>query len=293
MEPDPQLAERLERHVRVLSHVIGERSLGEYQHIVKARDYVSSEFKSYGYEVAVQEYRTYGRAFQNLSAERPGRAPEIVLVGAHYDSVAGTPGADDNASGVAVLLELSRRFSQASPGLTLRFAAFATEEPPFFRTSDMGSAQYAKLCRKKGENIKAMIALEMLGFYRDEKGSQTYPPLLNLFYPDAGNFIAVVGDFLSGPLVRRVGEGISSGSSMPVERAALPRLIPGIDFSDHASFWKEGYPAVMVTDTAFYRNPNYHTATDTYEKLDYPRMAELTDGLASAVEALASSGVRS
>ncbi|MBI5622936.1 MAG: M20/M25/M40 family metallo-hydrolase [Elusimicrobia bacterium] len=287
MEPDLQLAERLERHVRVLSHVIGERSLGEYGNLVKAKDYVFSEFRSYGYEPSVQEYRAYGRTFQNLTAEKPGRTPEVVLVGAHYDSVAGTPGADDNASGVAALLELARAFAGTPRERTLRFAAFSTEEPPFFRTSDMGSAQYAKLCRKRKDNIKAMVCLEAIGFYSDLKGSQTYPPLVHLFYPEAGNFAAVVGDLLSGPLVRRVAEGISGGSSMPVQKAALPRLVPGIDFSDHANFWKEGYPAVMVTDTAFYRNKNYHTAEDTYEKLDYVRMAELTRGLAASLSALA------
>ncbi|MBI5209087.1 MAG: M28 family peptidase [Elusimicrobia bacterium] len=286
MAPAEDLAERLQRHVRILSHVIGERSLGEYQNLLKAKEFVCSELQSYGYAVAVQEYRTYGRVFHNLAAERPGKDPAIVLVGAHYDSVAGTPGADDNASGVAVLLELARHFSQASPGHTLRFAAFATEEPPFHRTTDMGSVHYARQCRKNKESIKAMLCLEMLGYYRDEKGSQTYPPLLGLVYPDSGNFIGVVGDILSGPLVRRVAEGIAAGSSIPVERAALPRLIPGIDFSDHASFWKEGYPAVMITDTAFYRNPNYHTAADTYEKLDYARMADLTRGLACAIEAV-------
>jgi Zn-dependent M28 family amino/carboxypeptidase len=293
MEQDSGLAERLERHVRVLSHVIGERSLGEYANLVKAREYVASEFKSYGYEPSVQEYRAYGRAFQNLAAEKPGRQAETVLVGAHYDSIAGTPGADDNASGVAVLLELARRFAAEGRERSLRFVAFSTEEPPFFHTSDMGSAQYAQLCRKRKDNLKAMICLEGVGFYSDAKDSQTYPPVLNLFYPDEGNFIAVVGDLLSGPLVRRVAEGIAEGSSMKVEKASLPRLVPGIDFSDHANFWKEGYPAVMVTDTSFYRNKNYHTAADTYETLDYVRMAELTRGLVSALSSLAGDGVRS
>jgi Zn-dependent M28 family amino/carboxypeptidase len=210
------------------------------------------------------------------------------LVGAHYDTAVFTPGADDNASGVAVLLELARLFQSVSSARTVRFAFFSTEEPPFFRTDDMGSRRYVERLKTRAETVSAMLCLEMVGYFSDEKSSQKYPPLLRFFYPSEGNFAAVVGDFGSRQLVRRVAREIRASCRVPVESASLPRPVPGVDFSDHLNFWREGIPAVMVTDTAFYRNPHYHGPTDTPDKLDYILMSELTKGLASAVRALAS-----
>jgi Zn-dependent M28 family amino/carboxypeptidase len=289
---------RLQEHVRVLSAEIGERNFSDPGSLRRARDYIQSRLESYGYGVDVQEYsarlpqEASPKSYANLIAERPGShsrlGREIVLVGAHYDTAVFTPGADDNASGVAVLLELARLFQSVSSARTVRFAFFSTEEPPFFRTDDMGSRRYVERLKTRAETVSAMLCLEMVGYFSDEKSSQKYPPLLRFFYPSEGNFAAVVGDFGSRQLVRRVAREIRASCRVPVESASLPRPVPGVDFSDHLNFWREGIPAVMVTDTAFYRNPHYHGPTDTPDKLDYILMSELTKGLASAVRALAS-----
>jgi Zn-dependent M28 family amino/carboxypeptidase len=219
-----------------------------------------------------QVFRSGGREVRNIEAG----AGEIV-VGAHYDTVPGSPGADDNASGVAVLIELSRMVQ------AVRFVAFANEESPYFLGPEMGSYVYA---RDRGRGLRAMFSLEMLGYYRDEPGSQRYPAPLGLFYPDRGNFIAFVGDLGALPLLRRSIRVFRANSGFPSEWLAAPSLVPGVSWSDHWSFRKHGIPALMVTDTAFYRYPHYHLATDTPEKLDYERMARVTLGLAGMLKEL-------
>ena len=222
---------------------------------------------------------------------RPGRqAPdEIVVIGAHYDSVFGSPGANDNGSGVAALLELARLFAARDTGRTVRFVAFVNEEPPFFRTSDMGSRQYARAARAKNEDIRAMLALETIGYYDDAPGSQRYPPFFSLFFPDRGNFIGMVSNFGSRALLKRAVAAFRAASDFPIEHVATFGWVPGVDWSDHASFWSEGYPAIMITDTALYRYPYYHSARDTPDKVDYARLARVTAALAAVVEALAKS----
>ncbi len=204
-----------------------------------------------------------------------------IVVGAHYDSVPGSPGADDNASAVAVLLEL------AALKVPARFVAFANEEMPYSRTDEMGSLAFAKRARSRAEPVKAMFSLEMLGFYSDAPGSQKYPPLLDWFYPDRANFIAFVGDLGAWRLVKRSHSLFRKHSSFPSEWLAGPAFIPGIMDSDHWAFRACGYPAVMVTDTAYNRNPHYHRASDTPEQLDYERMAHVTLGLAGMLRELA------
>ena len=208
-----------------------------------------------------------------------------VVVGAHYDTVPGSPGADDNASAVAALIELAGMLGRE--GLPIRFVAFANEELPYFMGPDMGSWVSAKRSRDRGEKLSAMLSLEMLGYYSDERGSQRYPPPLGLFYPDRANFIAFVGDLGAFALVRKSVAAFRKHSTFPSEWLAGPSFIPGITHSDHWSFRNLGFPAIMVTDTAYNRNPHYHQASDTPDTLDYERMASVTIGLAAMLQELA------
>jgi hypothetical protein len=209
-----------------------------------------------------------------------------VLVGAHYDSVVDSPGADDNASGVASMLELARLFAVRQPDRTVRFVAFANEEPPYFWTEDMGSLRYARMAKQRGDSIVAMLSLESLGFYSDAPRSQRYPLFLAWFYPDRGNFIAVVGNVGSRRLVHRVLASFRSHTQFPSEGSAAPKQIPGIGWSDQWSFWKEGYQGVMITGTAPNRNANYHTELDIPRTLDFGRLARVVHGVSRVVDEL-------
>ena len=226
-----------------------------------------------------------------MSAGRPVRNVEVnpmearVVVGAHYDTVPGSPGADDNASAVAALIELAGMLE--SEKLPIRFVAFANEELPYFMGPDMGSWVSAKRSRDRGEEISAMLSLEMLGYYSDKPRSQRYPPLLGLFYPDRANYIAFVGDLGAFGLVRKSVSAFRKHSDFPSEWLAGPAFIPGVTRSDHWSFRNLGFPAIMVTDTAYNRNPHYHRPSDTPDTLDYARMADVTLGIAGVLRELA------
>lgn len=282
------LADKLQNHVYKLAGEIGDRSIYKYYNLNEAADYITNQFVSLGYTVEFQEYKAEGKAVKNIIAVKQGlnKAQEVVIVGAHYDS-AFNPGADDNASGSAGLLELARLVKDSRPARTIKFIAFVNEEPPFFQTEEMGSRVYARNAKAGKEDIKAVIVLEMLGYYSDKPKSQAYPLFLDLFYPNKGNFIAVVGNFSSYSLVRKVVKAFQKHASFPVESLTAPSIVTGVDFSDHWSFWKEGYKAVMITDTAFYRNHNYHTSSDTFDTLNYDKMAEVTAGLAAVINELA------
>lgn len=284
--------ERLKTHVEHLAGEVGERNVFRPRALQAAAEYIDREWRRQGYQVRHQTYEARGVPSINLEITRRGnsRPEEFLLLGAHYDSVIGSPGANDNASGVAALLELSRLFTEAEPSRSVRFVAFVNEEPPFFYWGQMGSMVYAREARRRGDDIRLMISLETIGCYSQRPGSQRYPPLLSFFYPDRGNFIAFVSNLRSRRALRRLVEAFQSHSDFPAESAALPALIPGVSWSDHLSFWRQGYRAVMVTDTAFYRYPYYHTGRDTPEKLDYDAMARLTDGLFRAVLELAGGG---
>jgi len=208
-------------------------------------------------------------------------------VGAHYDSVSGSPGANDNGSGVAALMEVARLFAQKRFARTVRFVAFVNEEPPFFQTHQMGSWVYAMQCREKKEKIKAMLSLETIGYYSDQMKSQYYPFPFSLFYPNKGNFIGFVGNLSSRNLVRRCVESFRKHTQFPSEGAAAPGWITGIGWSDHWAFWKEGYPAVMITDTALFRYRHYHSITDTPDKIVYDRTAQVVAGISRMVAELA------
>ena len=230
-----------------------------------------------------------GRTFENVEvAIRGGDRPEqIVVVGGHYDSVEGSPGADDNASGTAAVLELARLLRGEQFGRTVRFVAFVNEEPPFFSTEWMGSWQYAARAAEQDDNIVAMISLETVGFYQEGQGSQGYPPPFNLFYPDVGNFIGFVGNLPSRALVRRSIATFRRTTQFPSEGVAAPEQIPGVWWSDHAPFWIHGFKAIMITDTAPFRNPHYHQSSDTPDRLNYEKMARVVTGVAEVVRDLA------
>jgi hypothetical protein len=279
----PQAGEMpLYGHVEHLSVRIGSRSVYEYDKLNAAKEYILLSLKAMGHAPALQDYSYDGRMFSNIIVSIPGKThpEEIVLIGAHYDTVAGTPGADDNASAVALLLEMCRQLKQEQPARTLRLVFFTLEEPPVFRSKFMGSAVHAKEAVKRRENITAMISLEMLGYYRDRNNAQSFPlPLMSLIYPTTPDFVAVVGNLSSRGLVNNIATSLRKSGGIGVETLATFSFIPGIDFSDHRSFWKEGYPAAMITDTAFYRNPNYHTENDTIDTLNFAGMNALLQAL--------------
>jgi len=283
------LENRLRRHVERLAGQIGERHVLRPEALHAAERYIADTLRALGYEVSRQAYEAQGVDSANLEVTISGSAAasEIVLVGAHYDTVPGSPGADDNASGVAAILELARSLREAEPARTIRLVAFVNEEPPFFFWGEMGSKVYAKAARARGDDIRVMLSLEMLGCYSDEKGSQGYPPLLKYFYPTQGDYIAFVSNIRSRHALRGVFEAFRASSDFPAEKLAAPALVPGIGWSDQLSFWREGYPAAMVTDTAFHRYRHYHLPTDTPEKLDYARMAQVVEGLARTLDSLA------
>jgi hypothetical protein len=288
------LARELERDVRRLAGEIGERNVLRPEALERARAFVRAELAAAG-EPRELEHRhplasgASGTGCFNVWVELSGRelAHEIVVVGAHYDSVVGSPGANDNASGVAAVLALARRFAGRDLARTLRLAAFVNEEPPFF-PGEMGSAALARASRERGEEVVAMLSVETIGYYSDAPGSQTYPlPLLGLLYPSRGDFAAFVGNLRSRRLVRSALAAFRSRAAFPSEGAALPGSVPGVGWSDQRSYWDAGYPGVMVTDTAPFRYPWYHTEGDTPDKLDYDRLARVVEGLAAVVEAWA------
>ncbi len=277
----------LNQIVTVLAREFGFRSYRDAERLEKAADFISDQCISFGYQVTKQPFLFRGKTYYNVIAELTGKSfPEkILVVGAHYDSVQTTPGADDNASGVAGLLALSRLLAGTPLNKTVRFVAFALEEMPTYRSSKMGSYQYAQSLHEKGEQIEGMICLEMIGYFSDRVGSQHYPvPFFKLRYPTTGNFIAIAGTMKSRKFTAGVASDFQKGTDLPVVSMSAPPIVIGIDFSDHWSFGKFGYPACMVTDTAFYRNLNYHGPMDVPETLDYERMAKVVEGIMAAIE---------
>ncbi|MDO9528003.1 MAG: M20/M25/M40 family metallo-hydrolase [Syntrophales bacterium] len=283
---------QLYEHVKYLSVRIGSRSVHDYEKLEATKHYIVSYLEDLGYTPILQDCKYNGKIYNNIIVSIKGvkHPDETIVFGAHYDTVYGTPGADDNASSVAVLLEICRALKDFSPGRTLKLIFFTLEEPPLFRSKLMGSYVYASEAKRKGENICAMVCLEMVGYYSDKKGGQTFPlPFMSLVYPSTPNFIAVVGNLTSINLVKRIKNSINKSSEIPVETLSTVGFVPGVDFSDHRSFWKMGYPAVMITDTAFYRNPNYHSVKDTIDTLNFNKMSSLLVGLVQVAKDLSGS----
>ncbi|MFO0923577.1 MAG: M28 family metallopeptidase [Pirellulales bacterium] len=291
---DP-IESNLRMHVDRLAGLIGPRHLGKPSTISATIGYIEGQWGSMGYEHRRECYDALGHQATNLIVEQRGnkRAEDIILLGAHYDTVHTTPGADDNASAVAVLLEASRLLKNFQGKRTIRYIAFACEEPPYFNLDSMGSQHHARQARKRGDKILGMLCLEMVGYYNSAKNSQSIPPLIpewmRWFFPDRGDFLAAVGNLSSCKLCWQFRRGFKRGArSMPLFSICLPEEIQEIRLSDNSSFWDQGYPALMLTDTSFLRNPHYHQPTDTPDTLDYKRMTDVTLGVASALQHLAS-----
>jgi hypothetical protein len=291
------LREELRANVQKLSGEIGERNMWHYPQLNAAADFIEESFSRAALRTRRDSYEMRGQLCHNIEAEIPGNRPEIIVIGAHYDSVFGSPGANDNGSGVAAVLALAQRFAaretersppRRTPNKTLRFVAFVNEEPPYFLSGEMGSLVYARRCKQRGDKISAMISLETIGYFSDAPHSQTYPaPGLGVFYPRIGNFIGFVSNVQSRSLLRRVIALFRKHAKIPSEGAALPAFVPGVSWSDQWSFWQQGYPAIMVTDTAPFRYPYYHSSNDTPDKLDYDRFALVVSGMEKVIEQLA------
>lgn len=271
--------ENLYQHVGYLSVRVGERHLWREGSLDRAAGYIESTLTSFGYSVQRQTYSCYGKNVSNLIVEKTGVGQEAVVIGAHYDTVPGTPGADDNASAVAGLLELARLHRDLPSIKSLLFVAFVNEEPPCFGFPNMGSLIYARSLKEEGRWVEVMVSLEMIGYFRKER-IQNYPlPGMSLFYPRRGDFIGVVGNFPSAKHVIRMKKGIRKHSTIDVRSLVAPEFFGGINLSDNFSFWRNGYRAIMVTDTSFFRNPHYHQETDTIDTLNFEKMAEVVKGL--------------
>jgi Zn-dependent M28 family amino/carboxypeptidase len=276
--------------VNYLSEETGERSFRDVKKLNKAAEFIENKFRSYGYPVQRQSFIYRGNIYYNIIAEVKGtdaHTDGVLIIGAHYDTVIGTPGADDNASGIAGLLELARLTALQPAKRTIRFVAFCLEEPPAFGTEHMGSYVYAKSVKDEGVAVYGMISLEMIGYFCDEKDCQRYPLFcIGWAYPDKGNYISFIGNNSSRSFTKKVKRSFTAASALPVESLNTFSSVTGVDFSDHRNFWKFGYPAFMITDTSFYRNHNYHDAQDTSKTLDYKRMSELVIGLYKALNDL-------
>ncbi len=291
-----ELAEKLEKDVRYLSEYIGERNMRRPSRMEETAAWIEDRLHQAGYSVNRQTYKIQGGAFQGSSADNviaelkgKGSPEQIIIIGAHYDTVPGSPGANDNSSAVAVLLILAEWFRDYPQSKTIRFVSFANEEPPFFKTEDMGSYAYARKAQEEGETIEAMIAMDGLGYFSDREGSQEFPlPGLGLFYPNTANFIAFASRVADRSLMNKSLDIFRKNTELKAEGVALPGITPGVSWSDHWSFWQFDYPAFMITDTLPFRDPDYHSPADTAERLDYHRMALLAEGLKHVITRLAS-----
>src|SRR5262245_16868136 len=298
LSPDEvALREELRADVEKLAGEIGERNMWHYAQLNGAANFIEDSFSHAGFHPRRGSYDMRGQACHNIEAEIPGSLQgaaasqplhlPIIVIGAHYDSVFGSPGANDNGTGVAATLALARRFATANPKHTLRFVAFVNEEPPYFLSGEMGSLVYARRSKERGDKISAMISLETIGYFSDAPNSQTYPsPGLGVFYPKVGNFIGFVSNVRSRAWLRRVISLFRKNAKIPSEGASLPAFIPGVSWSDQWSFWQHGYPAIMVTDTAPFRYPYYHSSNDTPDKLDYDRFTLVVSGMEKVIAEL-------
>jgi len=288
----PDLAERMREHVRAVASE--EHNTNKPEQLERAARYIETALERAGYTPSRQEYEAGGQRVRNIEAvvgkvARGKRPDRIFIVGAHYDSAQGAPGANDNGSGTAAVLELARllRTMQPAAGTEVRFVFFVNEEPPFFMGEQMGSMRHAAELKRQGQLVEGALVLETMGYYSDQPGSQQLPPGLDGQYPDTGNFIAFVGTIESSALVRQALAAFRDASDFPAQGLAAPAHTMGVTLSDHSAYNRHGYPALMITDTAFMRYPYYHTAQDTPDKLDYESMARVVTGLSKTIAALA------
>jgi Zn-dependent M28 family amino/carboxypeptidase len=282
------LTQLLTRHVHELSVVIGERHIGRPDALARTVDFISSDLTQAGYAPKAHGFELMGKTIYNVEATLPGKSKRVLVIGAHYDSIPGCAGADDNASGTASVMALARVLREFVPNDTIRFVLFANEEHPCLPATTMGSYEYARMCKRNGDQVRMMV-LEMLGFFKHEEDTQHYPFPLNLVYPSQGNFLGFVGNWKSRALVHDCIRAFRNHAQFPSDGVAAPDLLKDIGRSDHWGFWQFGYPAIMITDTANFRNPHYHTENDTADTLDYESMSRVVSGLASMVKVVAGS----
>ena len=282
-QSEQEIEHNLRRHINQIAGEIGERNVNTPEALEATLQYISSEFTKYGYEVQREDFISAGQyEVSNIYVELPGTTDEVVVVGAHYDTVPGSPGANDNTTGIAALLELARIHREDQSGPSIRFIAFVNEEPPFFGL-DMGSMEHATRAMQRGENIICMFSLETIGFYTNEANSQRYPFPFSLFYPSTGNFLGFVGNSKSRAHVHRAILAFRETATIPSEGLSAPRIVADINRSDQISFWRYGIPAMMITDTADFRYTQYHQPTDTPEIINFPEFARVVYGLTGVV----------
>ena len=288
-EKEIALQNSLQQDIQRIAVEIGARNASQYERLNATRTFLETALTQAGYKVKQQEYKIENKSYYNLEVERLGteKPNEVVIIGGHYDSAFTSPGADDNGTGAAATLELARIFAKKSTKRTVRFVEFTNEEPPFFWTEDMGSLVYAKQIDQRKEKVVAMLSLETMGYFSDKVGSQKYPFPIGLLYPNQGNFIGFIGNLNSGDLVRRSIASFRRHVQFPSEGASLPGWIPGVGWSDQWAFWQQGYKGIMVTDTAPYRYPYYHTEQDTFDKINFDRVARVVAGLTEVISDLA------
>jgi hypothetical protein len=284
-DSDRAASSKLKAVVEKLSTEFIPRNYANTENLNRTAEYIKSELQMYDPKTSMQNFEIEGKKFSNVIASFGPENAATLVIGAHYDAFSNLPGADDNASGVAGLLELARLLAKHPPrAIRVELVAYTLEEPPFFATDQMGSFVHAKSLREKNANVVGMLSLEMIGYFTDEKWSQNFPsPLMRLLYPSAGNFIAVIGDYTNYKFTGAVKSHMSVENGIPVYSMNGPAFIPGIDWSDHRNYWAHEMNAVMITDTSFYRNTAYHTPQDTFDRLDYTRMAQVVDGVFNVV----------
>ena len=279
---------RLKAHVLKLTNDYFPRSYRDTENLDQCAEYILAHFKKAGADTSIQEFTVRGKKYQNVIGYFGDKTGERIIIGAHYDAYLNTPGADDNASGISGLIELAYLIGEEKIHADIEFVAYSLEEPPFFGTEDMGSAHHARLLHDRNVRVKCMIALEMIGYFSSEPGSQLYLiPALKIFYPNDGNFIGIVGRLDQIKIVRKIKGLMKGATDLPVYSINAPLIVTGIDFSDHINYWKYGYDAVMITDTAFYRNQEYHKPGDTAERLNYELMAKAVIQVFEAIKGLA------
>jgi Zn-dependent M28 family amino/carboxypeptidase len=277
----------IKSHLAAITKTGQFRTYKNIEQLNKTADYIKTVFNQYTDSVSIQEYSVNGQVYKNVICSFGTENKKRIIVGAHYDVCDNQEGADDNASGVVGLLELSRLLKEKKLNQRVDLVAYSLEEPPYFRTEYMGSYIHAKSLANSKTEIYGMISLEMIGYFRDEKKSQSYPvKLLSLFYGNKGNYITLVKKFGAGSFTRKFCRKYKSTKTIRTKKFSGPPALPGIDFSDHLNYWKFGFSALMITDTSFYRNKNYHAPTDTMETLDINRMSKVIDGVFNALTAL-------
>lgn len=275
----------LQRDVEVLSVTYAERNFLNLETLNQAANYIHQQLSGATINTQLQTYKVDGEDYHNVIAHFGPSQGQPLIIGAHYDAFEKTAGADDNASGVAGLLALAKLLKENPPSIPVELVAYTLEEPPFFRTEDMGSRRHAAKVAKEGIQPRLVIVLEMIGYFSDVSNSQKYPiEQLAWLYPTEANFIAVVGHLLGTKETRQVKSAMQSATDLPVLSLNAPALLAGVDFSDHASYWYHDMPAIMVTDTAFFRNQNYHHSTDLPSTLDYERMAKVVQGVYGVIK---------